>query len=129
MQFQIQANGLDRNGAGAESMSMGGTGTAWADNPLGAMYVNPAGLGFLTRPEIDLGLFGAITEGNFTKGSITGRLDDSLNGLPEAALGFPLKKWPVTLGLSVIPDSISLADWNFVDPPGGLVGTVSYGQQ
>ena len=127
--FYAQANGIDRNGAGAQSMSMGGTGTAWAADPLGAMYVNPAGLGFLTAPELNLGGFGAITEGTFNKGAISGRLNDSPHELPEVALGIPLKKWPVTLGISVIPDSISLADWNFVDPPGGLGGAVSYGQQ
>ena len=35
-----RANGINRNGVGAESMSMGGTETAWAASPLGAMAAN-----------------------------------------------------------------------------------------
>ena len=125
----VHANGIYRNGTGAQSMSMGGTDTAWADNPLGAMGDNPAGLGFLTAPEFDLGGVVGITTGSFSKGTSNGNLDSSPSGLPEAALGIPLRDSPVTLGLSFIPDSIMLADWSFVDPPGGLGGTVSYGQQ
>lgn len=70
-----------------------------------------------------------ITEGSFSKGTINGSLDSSPNGLPEAALSIPLGDSPVTLGLSFVPDSIMLADWNFMDPPGGLGGTTSYGQR
>jgi long-chain fatty acid transport protein len=123
------ANGLYRNGIGAQAMSMGGTDTAWAANPLGAMGDNPAGLGFLNQAEFDLGAVGDVTEGNFSKGNIShGSLNSSAHGLPEAALGVPLGTLPVTVGLSVIPDSALLADWHYMDPPGGLNGT-TYGNQ
>ena len=125
----VRANGINRNGVGAESMSMGGTETAWATSPLGAMAANPAGLGFQDTAELDVGAFGAITEGHFNKpGVSSGDLDDSPNGLVEGAFAFPLKKWPVTLGISVIPDSLLLADWNYFDPPSNPGGT-TYGQQ
>jgi long-chain fatty acid transport protein len=110
-------------------MSMGGADVAWAADPLGAMAANPAGLGFLTAPEFDLGVTGVIPEGHFVKPGISdGHLNDSPNAFPDAALGIPLGKSPVSLGLSFVPDSFLAADWTYVDPPGGL-GGVSYGLQ
>src|SRR5579862_1433019 len=53
--FKAQASGIDGNGVGAQSMAMGGADVAWAAGPLGAMGENPAGLGFLTKPQFDLG--------------------------------------------------------------------------
>ena len=126
----LLANGIYRDGFGAQSMAMGGANTAWAADPLGAMTANPAGLAFLASPQLNLGVMGAITEGTFTKGTNSyAHLDDSLRGLPEAALGFPWPNTPVTLGISFVPDSLMLADWRFNDPPGGLGGNVSYGVQ
>jgi len=56
-------------------------------------------------------------------------LKQTPEGLPEGAFGFPLGKWPVTLGLSFVPESSLDADWHYLDPPGGLKGTTSYGYQ
>ena len=86
----VRADGIYGNGTGARSMSMGGTDVAWAESPLEAMGDNPAGLGFLTENEFDLGGVGAITEGHFNKPSTSssGDLNDTPGGLPEAALGF-----------------------------------------
>jgi long-chain fatty acid transport protein len=44
-------------------------------------------------------------------------------------LAFPWGKTPVMIGISVIPESMLLADWHYQDPEGGLGGTVSYGYQ
>jgi long-chain fatty acid transport protein len=128
--FDMQANGIYGNGVGARSMAMGGADVAWAADPLGALGANPAGLGFLAAPEIDLGGVGAIAQGHFNKPGISsGHLDETPAGLPEFALGVPLEKSPVTLGLSFVPDSALLANWHYADPPGGLGGTTSYGYQ
>jgi long-chain fatty acid transport protein len=130
LKLNLQANGIYRDGVGARSMAMGGTETGSAADALGAMAANPAGLGFLTDTEFQLGIAGAVTEGNFNKASISnGNLNDSPNALPEAALAVPLGKTPFTVGLSFIPDSALLANWTYVDPPGGLGGTTSYGLQ
>ncbi len=128
---RLLANGIYGNGTGARSMSMGGTDVAWAESPLEAMGDNPAGLGFLTTREFDLGGVVVVPEGHFSKpsSSSSSDLNDSPEGLPEAALGVPLEQSPITFGLSFIPDSMLLADWNYLDPPGGLSGTTSYGQQ
>jgi long-chain fatty acid transport protein len=124
------ANGIYGNGIGADAMSMGGAEVAWAADPLSAMTANPAGLGFLSQPEIDLGAEGAVLEGNFvSKTGSGGGLNSSLNALPEGAFAFPLKSVPITFGLSVAPQAALLANWNYVDPPGGLGGNISYGDQ
>jgi len=125
-----QTNGIDRNGVGAESMSMGGTETGWANSPLGAMAANPAGLGFLESGELDASAVAAVPEGHFVKApTADGRLDSTLRAFPEGAIAYPFQKIPVTLGLSFIPVAADTADWNYIDSPGGLGGNVSYGQQ
>jgi long-subunit fatty acid transport protein len=126
----VQANGLYGDGTGAAAMAMGGADVAWAADPLGAMGDNPAGLGFLDAPELSLGGEGAVLQGRFNKpGVSSGDVNQSPNGLPEGAFAMPLSKWPVTLGISCVPDSALLADWHYPDPPGGLLGTTSYGNQ
>ena len=123
------ANGIYDNGTGARSMAMGGADVAWAADPLGAMGVNPAGLGFLTTPALTLGAFGGFVDGHFDKPGISsGDLDGNLHGLPEGAIAMPLGQWPVVVGLSFVPESSALVDWHYPDPPGGL-GGISYGQQ
>jgi long-chain fatty acid transport protein len=126
----IYADGIYRNGIGARSMSMGGADVAWAEDPLGAMGADPAALGFIRQTEANLGMFGGVLEGQFIKPPTSnGRLDTSFNALPEAALAVPLGKLPLTLGVSVIPDSLLDAHWTYVDPLGGLGGKTSYGLQ
>jgi long-chain fatty acid transport protein len=123
-------NGIDGNGTGARSLAMGGADVAWANDPLGAMAVNPAGLGFLDSPEVNLGVDAGLLDGQFNKpGVSSGNLDSSLRAFPEGAIAYPFKTWPVTVGLSVTPDSLLVADWHYLDPPGGLNGTTSYGYQ
>jgi len=124
------ADGAYGNGEGAHSMAMGGTGVAWANDPLEAMTANPAGLAYLDSAELDLGANAGLLNGHFSKpGVSSGDLDDSLRAFPDGAIAYPFKKWPVTVGLSVTPDSMLLADWHYQDPPGGLGGTTSYGYQ
>ncbi|HZM06109.1 MAG TPA: outer membrane protein transport protein [Candidatus Saccharimonadales bacterium] len=122
------ADGIYMNGIGARSMAMGGADVAYASDPLGAMGANPAGLGFLTAPGLDLGFVGAIGQGTFTKApTSSGSLNSNPNALPEGAFAMPLG--PVTLGFSVAPVSAMNADWRYVDPPGGLGGKTTYGNQ
>ena len=111
-------------------MSMGGADAASASDSLGAMAANPAGLAFLPRPEFSLGWVGGIASGRYDKpGASHGRLDETFRALPEGALALPIGASPVTVGLSFIPDSLLLADWNYADAPGGLDGATTYGGQ
>ena len=125
------ANGIDGNGVGARSMGMAGADVAWAADPLSAMGLNPAvGLGFLGGPELDLGGVASVVQGKFNKPGVSSGTFGSVprRGCPRGAFALPLPKWPVTLGLSFVPDSALVADWHYLDPPGGL-GGVSYGYQ
>jgi long-chain fatty acid transport protein len=123
------ANGIDMNGIGARAMSMGGADVAYASDPLGAMGNNPAGLGFLTDPGLDLGAVGGIADGEFTKPGISsGGLNLHPEALPEGAFAIPVTK-KITVGLSSAPTSALDGRWQYFDPPGGLTGTTTYGNQ
>jgi long-chain fatty acid transport protein len=123
-------NGIFRDGVGAESMSLGGTETGWADTPIATMAANPAGLAFLDTAGVDFSAIAATPQGQFTKSpGVEGKLDSSLRAFPEGAIAYPFKKFPVTVGLSFIPEAALVGDWNYYDSPGGLGGNVSYGQQ
>jgi len=126
----VQAGGIYGNGNSARSMGMAGADVAWAKDPLSAMTANPAALANLTNYEVDLGAMAGLVDGHFSKpGVSSGDLDTAPQAIPEGAIAVPLKKWPVTIGLSVTPDSTLLANWHYYDPPGGLDGTTSYGYQ
>jgi long-chain fatty acid transport protein len=129
LKTSVYANGIYGNGTGAESMAMGGTDVAWAHSPLEAMGNNPAGLGFLTENEFDLGGVMAIPAGSFSKGSAgsTGSLNDGVQGFPEAALGVPIGKSPVTVGISFVPQAMLMANWSYLDPAN--TGDISYSNQ
>jgi len=128
--LSLRANGIYGDGTGAAAMSMAGADVAWAHDPLGAMGDNPAGLGFLADPQLGLGGVGGLAVGSFNKPGIArGNLNESPNALPEGAFGTPLGNSPVSLGFSCAPDSLLLADWHYPDPPGGLNGKTTYGDQ
>ena len=82
------ANGVNRDGIGARSMSMGGADAAFVEDALGSMGANPAGLAYLERIEVGLGLIGGAAFGDYEKGDIRGDLDGSFRGLPEAAFAW-----------------------------------------
>jgi long-chain fatty acid transport protein len=127
---QIQADGIYGNGTSARSMGMAGADVAWASDPLSAMTANPASLANLTNSEVNLGALAGLVDGHFAKpGVSSGDLDTTPQALPEGAIAIPVKKWPITIGLSVAPDSTLLANWHYYDPPGGLGGGTSYGYQ
>jgi long-chain fatty acid transport protein len=124
------ANGIYRDGIGARSMSMGGADVAWAEDPLGALGANPAGLGFQSSAGVNLGLFGGSANGHFEKSaavSSDGSLDQTLNMLPEGAFAMPIGKLPVTVGLAVVPDALMSASWHYTDPQSA--SGITYGYQ
>jgi hypothetical protein len=102
----VAANGIFRNGIGARAMALGGADVAWAEDALGAMASNPAGLGFLTGTRLDLSLTGLTGDGEFTNRANTdGRLADVYGVIPDGAVSTRLGPWPVTVGLSATPTS------------------------
>ena len=123
-----QANGVNRNGAGARSMGLAGSVVAHPGDPLGAMSANPAGL--TNEPGIALGIgaVGIYADAEFTNavnGSV--KLTKPWGLAPELALAVPLPDDRFTFGLSVIPEVMRLSQWRYTDAPGGLDGNTSYG--
>jgi long-subunit fatty acid transport protein len=124
------ADGIFGIGAGARAVSMGGADVASPAGSLCAMAANPAGLSLLTAPEADTGFIGASAYGRFgAKTGEGGSLSDAFDLAPEAGISVPAPSIPLTIGFGVVPQTGLAAHWNYPDPPGGLGGTASYGQQ
>lgn len=124
-----EANGILRNGVGARAMALGGADIAWAEDALGPLAANPAGLGWLERPTLDLGVTAVRVSGDFTNvadddGEISGRV----GLMPDAAAGGRIPATPVSVGLGLVTDAALAGHWRYVDAPGGA-GGVSYGRQ
>ena len=121
------ANGILRNGIGARAMGLGGAVVASPDGPLDSMAINPAGLSLLSRPTLDLGITGVTAHGTFrNRANGDGELSSDPGFIPDGAFGARLG--PVSVGLGVTTVSGLVADWDYVDTPGGAGGT-SYGRQ
>ena len=121
------ANGILRNGVGARAMGVGGAVVASPEGPLDSMVINPAGLTLLDAPTVDLSVTGVTAHGTFTnRANSDGDLSNDPGFIPDGAFGVRLG--PVTLGLAVTTLSGLVADWDYIDTPGG-VGGVSYGRQ
>ncbi len=122
--------GIYRDGAGARALALGGTSVGQPDTALEAMQANPAGLSAVKNPQLQFGLGGAMANGKFSNVANTDAdIDNGFGVWPEAAIAFPLVSTPVTLGFAFIPDAALGGEWNYVDAPGGLGGTTSYGFQ
>jgi long-chain fatty acid transport protein len=124
------SEGLYGTGGGARAMAMGGADVASPDSSLAAMAGNPAGLSLLNSSEADAGLMGASAYGRFdSRTGEGGLLSTALVTAPEGALAIPIRSTPVTVGFGIVPQIGLAAHWNYPDPPGGLNGATSYGQQ
>ena len=87
-------------------------------------------MSFLGAPEAQAGFETAAPYGHFTsKTGEGGSLSERFEFAPQGALSLPVPKTPITFGLGVLPAMTLSGNWNYPDPPGGLGGTVSYGQQ
>lgn len=124
------ANGVLRDGYGTGSMAMGGTSVAFSRDPLSSMAGNPATLTLLDRPMLSLSLTGIHGNGDFDNAfnNHTGLRRDA-GAFPEFALSYPLPNSRFTFGFALKVDSARLADWHYVDAPGGVDGNTSYGLQ
>jgi len=122
-----QANGIYRNGIGARAMALGGADATLNDSATSAMTANPAALSDLTGIKLDLGLTAALPDGEFSNSANAPvSIPDQLGVFPEFALTLPYTD-EIRLGFSVSPDAMLAGKWDYVDAPGGLSGTTSYG--
>lgn len=123
----LWGNGINRNGIGARSISLGGASVAEVSDTFAAANSNPALLGFNLSDDYALGLVGVIAEGEFDNGgSRKGLLDDGSGVFPEIAVRRLLRDG-FSLGFSFVPEQARSADWVYQDLPGGVDGATTYG--
>lgn len=119
------AASLYRDGPGARAMALGGSATALAEDPLDALFANPAALGEIRRPTLTLLGVGGLLDGEFHN-RVNRRAD-----LSEVAVGgagaFVVPAGPVRFALGVNPDIGTRVNWRYRDAPGGADGATSYG--
>jgi len=114
------------SGAGARTAGTGGAWIPSSTSALGAMAVNPAGLALLSGPVLDFGAYGAFATGQLLNSANTNGKLSSAGVVPLGAFATPLGTSRLTIGIAVLPQLLSAANWRYTDPPGGA-GGVSYG--
>ena len=118
--------GLSPDGAGGRAAAMGGVGTAVADDPLSALFNNPAALADLgSRPQAQLGGDVGFLGGSFHNRANAAASLDAVAGLGQFAASVPVG--PLSFGLGVNPDLAARVSGRYVDAPGGADGATSYG--
>ena len=126
----LPAGGIDRDGTGAKSMSLGGADVGWTNDPLTSLADNPAGLGFMNGGMLNLGDTTVYPSGHFSnRVDPNGYMTDRILTAPEGALGTQINHSPVRVALGFFPEAGLDGDWRYIDPPGGAGGTTSYGFQ
>jgi long-subunit fatty acid transport protein len=124
----VQAQNFYWNNASASSMSMGGVYLPSQGGALDALASNPAGLTQLGARTLDLSLTSIFANGSFSNAVNTNApLKDSPGVIPYGAFGMPIKHSRFSIGVGVLPEIMSVSNWNYVDAPG--VGGASYGLQ
>ena len=119
------AASLYQDGAGARARSMGGTGAAAANDPLSALFDNPAAMSDIDRLASGLGVDTGIAHGSFHNVANDHSTTLAAGAIGEAAVTVPVG--PVRFGAGVNPD-IALRDrWRYRDAPGGADGATTYG--
>jgi len=122
------ANGVFPNGVGSRSAALAGADIA-DPTALGALAGNPAGLARLGSRSLDLSLSGLGAAGRFQNtANADGRMESNPGVLPGIAYALPAGPHAMRIGVAVIPEAAMVANWRYVDAPGGW-GGVSYGMQ
>jgi long-chain fatty acid transport protein len=114
------------SGGSARTVATGGAWTPSSTGALDAMAINPAGLALLSTPTVDISLDSAFARGQFVNSANPNGLLNSNGVIPYGAFGMPLGSSRFSIGLAVVPELMSAANWRYTDTPGG-VGGVSYG--
>jgi long-subunit fatty acid transport protein len=117
------------NGVSSRATSLGGATVASAITPLEAMQSNPAALSELDGRSVDLSFSSMFATGSFTNSvSNNGTISPFAGVLPYGAFAMPIAGGRLKLGVSVAPDVMMMANWKYMDPPGGINNT-TYGLQ
>jgi len=124
----VQGQGFYWGTASARSMALGGLYLPSQGGVIDALAANPAGLAMVGNPSLDLSLTSIFARGSFSN-SVNSNvpLNDAPGVIPYGAFGAPIGHSRFSLGLGVVPELVSVSNWNYVDAPG--VAGASYGLQ
>jgi long-subunit fatty acid transport protein len=122
----VQAQGFNWSTASAGSMAMGGVYLPAQGGVIDALTANPAGLALLGSRTLDLSLASVFARGSFSNSANTSApLNDAPGLIPYGAFGAPIGKSRFSIGVGVVPELVSVSNWNYADAPG--VAGASYG--
>ena len=118
--------GVSQDGAGGRAAGMGGIGAAVADDPLSALFNNPAALADLgTRPMAQLGGEAAFLGGSFHNRANDDASLETVAGIGQFAASVPVG--PLSFGVGANPDLAARVSGRYADAPGGADGMTTYG--
>ncbi len=118
--------GLSQDGAGGRAAGMGGIGTTVADDPLSALFNNPAALADLgTRPRAQVGGEVGVLGGSFHNAANGDAELSTVAGIGQGAVTVPVG--PFSFGVGLNPDIAARVSGHYADAPGGADGATSYG--
>ena len=93
-----------------------------------SLAANPAGLTLLGGRTLDLSITSIFAQGSFSNSVNTNvPLKDAPGVIPYGAFGMPIGHSRFSIGFGVVPELMSVSNWNYVDAPG--VAGASYGLQ
>ena len=108
-------------------MSLGGAGTAVADDPLSALFDNPAALSDIKAPTAQAGADGIFAQGDFHNRANADATLNEVGLIGEGAVSMPVG--PLRFAAGINPDIVDDARWHYRDAPGGADGGTTYGFQ
>jgi long-chain fatty acid transport protein len=124
----VHAQGFYWNTASARSMALGGVYLPSKTGVVDALAANPAGLTMIGNRTLDLSLTSIFAHGSFSNSVNTDApLKDAPGVMPYGAFGMPIAHSRFSIGLGIVPELMSVSNWNYVDAPG--VAGASYGLQ
>jgi long-subunit fatty acid transport protein len=124
----LHAQGFYWNSASARSMALGGVYLPSQGGVIDSLSANPAGLAVVGKRTVDMSLTSIFAAGSFTNSvNNNAPLKDAPGVMPYGAFGMPIAHSRFSFGVGLVPELMSVSNWNYVDAPG--VAGASYGLQ
>jgi long-subunit fatty acid transport protein len=128
MAASVHAQGFYWNTASARSMALGGVYLPSQGGVIDSLSANPAGLTLVGGRTLDLNLTSVFAQGSFSNSVNTNSpLKDAPGVIPYGAFGTAIAHSRFSIGVGVVPELVSVSNWNYVDAAG--VAGASYGLQ
>jgi len=124
----VHAQGFYWNSASARSMALGGVYLPSQGGVIDSLASNPAGLALVGNRTVDLSLASIFARGSFSNSvNSNAPLKDGPGVMPYGGFGMPVAHSRFSIGLGLVPELMSVSNWNYVDAPGAA--GANYGLQ